>query len=153
MLIVIIAFCLFKIGKRLWGYYEGTKTYDEVAKIATKGSNDSDKIDFDKLLQKNPDTRAWIKLKRTNINYPIVQGSNNDFYLYRMFNKEYNRKGSIFVDSRIENPFQDFMTIVYGHNMKDNTMFSHLMDYKDQEFYDKHKKCFSTHHQLNTTCI
>lgn len=140
ILIVIIAFCLFKIGKILWGYYEGTKTYDEVAKIATKGAKDSDKIDFDKLLQKNPDTKAWIKLKGTNINYPIVQGSNNDFYLYRMFNKEYNRKGSIFVDSRIENPFQDFMTIVYGHNMKDNTMFSHIMDYKDQDFYDKHKK-------------
>ena len=58
ILLVVIAFCLFKIGKILWGYYQGTKTYDDVAKIATNGSKDSDKIDFDKLLQKNPDTKG-----------------------------------------------------------------------------------------------
>lgn len=140
ILIVIIVFCLFKIGKILWGYYEGTKTYDNVAKIAGISSKDSDHIDFDKLLEKNPDTKAWLKLKGTNINYPILQGASNDTYLYRMFDGKYNRKGSLFVDYRVENPFQDFMTIVYGHNMKDNTMFSHLMEYKNQDFYKKHPK-------------
>lgn len=140
ILIVVIAFCLFKIGKILWGYYEGTKTYDNVAKIAGISSKDSDHIDFDKLLKKNPDTKAWIKLKGTNINYPILQGASNDTYLHRMFDGKYNPKGSIFVDYRVENPFQDFMTIVYGHNMKDNTMFSHLMEYEHQDFYKKHPK-------------
>lgn len=140
ILIVIIVFCLFKIGKILWGYYEGTKTYDNVAKIAGISSKDSDHIDFDKLLEKNPDTKAWLKLKGTNINYPILQGASNDTYLYRMFDGKYNRKGSLFIDYRVENPFQDFMTIVYGHNMKDNTMFSHLMEYKNQDFYKKHPK-------------
>lgn len=138
ILVVVIVFCLFKIGKILWGYYEGTKTYDHVAKIAGIGSKDSDHIDFDKLLSENPDTKGWIKLKGTNINYPILQGATNDTYLRRMFDGKYNPKGSIFIDYRVENPFQDFMTIVYGHNMKDNTMFSHLMEYEKQDFYKKH---------------
>lgn len=140
ILVVVIIFCLFKIGKILWGYYEGTKTYDNVAKIAGIGSKDSDNIDFDSLLKENPDTKAWLKLKGTNINYPILQGATNDTYIHTMFDGKYNPKGSLFIDYRIEHPFQDFMTIVYGHNMKDNTMFSHLMEYEDHDFYKKHKK-------------
>lgn len=140
ILVVVIGFSLFQIGKILWGYYQGTKTYDSVAQLAGVDKSKEPKVDFEKLLAKNPDTKGWIRAEGLNINYPIVQGRDNDYYLYRMFNGEYNRKGSIFLDYRIEHPFEEFMTIVYGHNMKDSSMFSHLMDYEKQDFYEKHKK-------------
>ena len=62
-------------------------------------------VDFDALVKKNKDVKAWIYSKDTVINYPVVQGKDNQYYLYRMINGEWNGKGSIFIDYRCENPF------------------------------------------------
>ena len=96
------------------------------------------------LAEINKDFRAWLTIYDTNIDYPVMQTTNNDYYLYHMFNGEENGAGSIFVDYRNEKPFQDFNTIIYGHRMKDGSMFRSLVDYRDADFYNAHKTMLLT---------
>ncbi len=140
ILLIVIAFSLFQIGKILWGYYHSSKTYANIAEIAGVESEKDDKVNFDELLKQNPDTKAWIKREDIGLNYPVMQAKDNDYYLYRLFNGEYSKNGSLFIDYRNENPFKDFLTIIYGHHMKDGSMFAPIMKYRAQDFYDKHKK-------------
>ena len=96
-------------------------------------------IDFQALKAQNADTIAWIRFDNPEqINYPILQGGDNDFYLRRTFQKEYNIVGSIFLDTNNDPTFQDTNTIIYGHNMKDGSMFSDLKKYEKEEFYKKY---------------
>ena len=91
------------------------------------------------LQNENEDVKAWIKINDTNINYPVVQANDNDYYLYRNYKKENSNYGSIFIDSNsnIENPNSNI--IMYGHNMKDGSMFKDLLKYADEEYYNNHK--------------
>ena len=95
-------------------------------------------VAFDELAKINPDIVGWIYIEGTNINYPIVQGENNDYYLKRLFDGTYNSSGSIFLDYRCASDFTDIHSIIYGHHMKNKSMFGGLMSYKDQAFYDEH---------------
>lgn len=95
-------------------------------------------VDFDPLREINPDIVAWIYLEDTRINYPVVQGEDNGYYLKHMFEGSWNSAGCIFLDSRNESDFSDRHSIIYGHHMKNDTMFSGLDNYKKQEFYDSH---------------
>lgn len=140
ILICIIGFSLYKIGTILYEYYIGTKEYNQTAQLAGADGEFDGNVDFAALLKKNKDVKAWIYSKDTPINYPILQSKDNDFYLYRMMNKEWNGKGSLFIDYRNEKPFEDFNTIIYGHRMKDGSMFHSLIEYRDKEYYNKHKK-------------
>lgn len=95
-------------------------------------------VDFDALAQINEDVVGWIYIPDTNIHYPIVQGSTNEEYLYQMFDGVYAMAGSIFLDYRCQPDFSGRNSVIYGHHMKDNTMFTALEGYKDQPFYDAH---------------
>lgn len=140
-LLLIIAFSLYKIGTILYEYYAGTQQYKEMQRLAGTGdSSFSGEVDFDALQKENEDVKAWIYSADTVINYPVVQGEDNQYYLYRMINGEWNGKGSIFIDYRCENPFEDFNTVLYGHRMKDGSMFHSLIEYRDREYFEKHKK-------------
>ena len=83
-------------------------------------------VDFNELLKKNPDTVGWIKVEGTKVNYPVVQASDNNYYLSHAFNKTANQGGWIFADYRVN--FKDFgkNTIIYGHNMNNKTMFGSI---------------------------
>ncbi|MFV0465987.1 MAG: class B sortase [Lachnospiraceae bacterium] len=96
-----------------------------------------DRIDFDRLMEQNKDTAAWIT-DGYQINYPIVQGSDNEFYLNHLFSGEVSKVGCIFMDYRNESDFSDKNTVLYGHNMQDGSMFETLMNYKEQEYYETH---------------
>lgn len=87
---------------------------------------DNYKIDFEKLKEQNPDTVAYIKVNNTNIDYAVVKGNNNSYYLNHNFNKEYNIAGWIFMDYRNKLDDTDKNIIIYGHNTKDNSMFDTL---------------------------
>ena len=103
------------------------------------------------LQNENEDIKAWIKIDDTNVNYPVVQANDNDFYLYRNYKKEKSNYGSIFIDSNsnIENPNSNI--IIYGHNMKDGSMFKDLLKYTDEEYYNNHKYIeFATNTNSNT---
>lgn len=81
---------------------------------------------FEKLISINNDTKAWLKLNNTTINFPIVQTTDNDFYLNHDFNKDNNANGWAFIDYRNNLDNMDQNTIIYGHNTKSNTMFATL---------------------------
>ena len=95
-------------------------------------------VDFAALQAINPDVVAWIYIEGTSINYPIVQGEDNSYYLKHLVDGSYNGSGAIFMDFRNDSDFSDSHTIIYGHHMKNDTMFSGLDGYKKQEFYDEH---------------
>ena len=96
-------------------------------------------VDFFALKQKNKDIVGWIYSDDTPINYPIVQSKDNEYYLRRLINGNYNTAGSIFMDYRSNSNFDGNHTILYGHNMKNGTMFGTLQKYKKQDYYDEHK--------------
>lgn len=95
-------------------------------------------VDFDYLTEKNPDVMAWVYCPGTPINYPVVRGADNDYYLNRLLDGTVNKSGSIFADCRNRVDFTDPHTIIYGHNMKDLSMFGSVNKYADQEYYDQH---------------
>lgn len=95
-------------------------------------------VDFGFLHQENQDIIGWIYCEGTPINYPVVQGSDNQFYLKRLPDGSSNPNGSLFMDFRNDDCFGDLNTLIYGHNMKDNSMFGTLTDYNDQAYYEAH---------------
>lgn len=98
-------------------------------------------VDFESLQDINPDVVAWICLEGTVINYPVVQGSDNSEYLYRLVDGTSNSAGSIFMDYRNQPDFTGRNTVLYGHHMKNKTMFGSIVNYKEQSFYDEHPAC------------
>lgn len=96
------------------------------------------KVDFAALQMLNPDVVGWIYIEGTNVNYPIVQANDNDYYLYRLISGETNSTGSIFLDAGASELFMSRNNSLYGHNMKNGTMFADITDYVDQEFYEQH---------------
>ena len=132
-------------------YREGEKTYEELTKYVhlegytpqdgtpTEGAQQiGPYVDHEQLTALNPDFVGWIYIEGTQVNYPIVQGEDNDYYLHRMFNKEYNAAGSIFVDSGNSANLTDYNTVLYGHNMKNGSMFADVESYRSQGHYDAH---------------
>ena len=96
------------------------------------------KVDFDQLLAQNSDVCGWLYSKDTVINYPIAQGSDNNEYLHHLLDGSYNSSGTLFVDCECGPEFSGTNTVVYGHNMKDGSMFNSLTNYKEQSYYDEH---------------
>lgn len=95
-------------------------------------------VNFDDLLAKYPDVVGWLYCEGTPINYPIMQSDDNDYYLRRLPDGTYNTAGSLFADYRCGEIGESNNYIVYGHNMKNGTMFSSLTKYKSQSYYDEH---------------
>lgn len=97
-------------------------------------------VDFQALGEINPDIVAWICIPDTKVNYPVVLGANNSYYLYRLADGTGNGSGSIFMDYRNAADFSDCNTVFYGHHMQNGTMFAQLTDYKQQSFYEAHPR-------------
>lgn len=90
------------------------------------------------LQQENADVKGWVRIDDTNINYPLLQTDNNDYYLTHNYKKEYSMYGSIFINSNCDIKNENGNIIIYGHNMKDNQMFRDLLKYQDKSFYEQH---------------
>lgn len=90
------------------------------------------------LYEKNNDLAGWIKIEGTNIDYPVMYTKSSDYYIDRDFDKQKSKSGVPFIDARCSvYPFGT-NTIIYGHNMKDDTMFSDLLKYEKHSFYSEH---------------
>lgn len=112
---------------------------DDAIEIIDNTGNENTKklIDWNYLNSTNPDIIGWIEIEDTNINYPILKDNGNLYYLKHSYNKKYNSNGSIFtLDNK---PFENEETLIYGHNMKNNSMFSQLGNYLDIDFLNSHK--------------
>jgi len=94
-------------------------------------------VDFDSLQAENGDVFGWIYSKGTQINYPVVQGSDNVYYMDHMYDGQWNSGGSIFMDYRNTPGFADGNTLIYGHHMKDGSMFENLVGYREQKYYNR----------------
>lgn len=90
------------------------------------------------LRQVNEDVIGWIWIPDTRVSYPLMQGQDNDFYLEHTWNKKKNAVGSIFLEWQNRADLSEFNTIVYGHNMKDGSMFHVLLDYQQEGFREEH---------------
>jgi sortase B len=151
----IFALGAFQIYRQLKEYEEGDSAYTDVEQYVTveedpedgqKDENPSGEntntnwpaVDLAALKEINPDIVAWVCIEDTEINYPVVQGTDNQYYLKHLFNGKWNSSGCIFLDRRNEPDFSDRHSIIYGHHMKNGTMFSGLTQYKKQEFYQAH---------------
>ena len=111
------------------------------------------KIDFNKLKDQNNETVAWIKVNNTNIEYPVVKESNNSFYLNHSFDKSNNSAGWIFADYRNKFDNTDKNIVIYGHNMKDNSMFGSLKNILNSDWYDNEENTNITLYTENEKCI
>lgn len=96
-------------------------------------------IDFNELIKVNPDIAGWLKIRALDISYPVVQGEDNDFYLHRTFEKEDNFAGCLFMNYENRKDFTDRNTVIYGHNMKNGSMFGKLKQFGDEEVFNKSK--------------
>lgn len=95
-------------------------------------------IDFTSLKQINPDTVGWLEWEGTNVDYPVVQTSDNNYYLHHAIDGSANAAGTIFMDKDNSANFSDDVTVIYGHNMMDDSMFGSLSNLQDQNFYNAH---------------
>lgn len=93
-------------------------------------------VDFDELLARNPDTVAWINIKSTNINYPVVQAKDNEYYLTHAFDKSNNQAGWVFADYRNDMIDFDTNTIIYGHSRYNGTMFGSLKNVLNNSWFN-----------------
>jgi len=132
-------------------YTEGAQSYEDLNQYIIMPSEEPEPsvspdsepdswpvADFDALRAINSDIVAWLICEGTNINYPVVQGTDNTYYLKHLFDGTRNSAGCLFVDSNNEPGFVDHNTVIYGHHMKDRSMFSVLTEYKTQAFYETH---------------
>lgn len=168
VLVVVMAISGFKIWSIMSEYKEGEHAYEDLEQYvqipselpvlptetqdtqesaspdSTQAPNQGEDlyqfpvVDFQSLQQINPDVVAWIYIPGTHVNYPVVQGDDNDYYLNHLFNGKSNSAGAIFMDYRNESDFSDSHTIIYGHQMNNKTMFNDLRKFEDQSFYDSH---------------
>lgn len=100
-------------------------------------------VDIKKLQETMPDAYAWINIPGTVIDYPIVQHpTDNSYYMYRTSDGKENVAGSIFTENYNTKDFQDPNTLIYGHNMKDGSMFATLHKYEDKGFFDQNKTVY-----------
>lgn len=95
-------------------------------------------IDWQTLTANCPDTIGWLWCPETSLNYPIVQGTDNDYYLTHMADQTPERHGAVFLDSRASPQFADRHTLLYGHNMTDGSMFHDLLSWKNAEYLAAH---------------
>ena len=93
-------------------------------------------VNFDELLKLNNETKGWIQVNGTNINYPFVQTNNNDYYLTHSYNKSYNQAGWVFMDYRNDTENLDRNTILYAHGMNNKTMFGSLRNILSSSWYN-----------------
>lgn len=91
-----------------------------------------------KLQEENEDIVGWIEIEDTNINYPVLQGDDNEYYLTHNYKKEKSQKGSIFLTKDYDWSLPSDNLLIYGHNIMNGLMFQDLLKYSDEEFYESH---------------
>lgn len=95
-------------------------------------------LQVQELQKENPDVVGWIEIEGTNINYPVLQGTDNSYYMTHNYKKEETKDGSIFLDKDYDWSIPSSNLLMYGHNMGDGAMFQDLLKYENEEFYKQH---------------
>lgn len=104
----------------------------------TEGETTSVPAEYQEYYNRNNDFVGWIKIDGTEIDYPVVQADNNDYYLNHNFDKEKESRGTIFMDYTSDSNLGYMNTVIHGHNWLDDTVFSELPQYSDIDYYREH---------------
>lgn len=139
ILIISLIFLIFKLN----GKKEKNNLIENIANDASlpQANVETERIKKIKELQKeNSDIVAWIQIENSKINYPVLQGQDNEYYMTHAYNKEYSKDGSLFLDKSYDWNKPSTNLLIYGHNNIGSTeMFVDLMNYKEEEYYNTHK--------------
>ena len=136
------------IGKYLYNIYtanqvskalENVKIYSEINQIDGESEISSNVLRLKELKKQNNDIMAWIKLNGTNINYPVLQTINNEYYMEHDYQKNISSNGSIFIDKDYNFSKSNQNMVLYGKNNYNYVMFSELFNYKNYDYYREHK--------------
>ena len=167
VLILIILACISILGKRGLDYWTNMKNNRYIENLSKEAEADvdgdinieeegGDNVDplarlekvhlslLGKLKEQNSDVIAVIEIPGTGIKYPILQGPDNDFYLRKGLNKEYDIAGSIFMDVYNSPDMTDDNSVIYGHHLEIDSMFTPLDQYRKQEFAEKNRTIYLT---------
>lgn len=143
LLTFVLMFIISVVNIIKWylGNKENQKIQKEISQSITvkeDEENIQDKyiVNFEDLKQKNPDTVGWLKVNGTEVEYTVVQSSNNDYYLTHNFEKKYNKSGWIFADYKNKLDGTDKNLVIYGHNIRDDSMFGTLKNVIKEEWYN-----------------
>ncbi len=150
-LLLVLPLVMLFTGARLWRVVSEERRcralYTDLERFVTLPEPDAagdglpwPEVDFDALLRENPDTVGWLYSPDTPINYPVVQGLDNERYLHRLFDGSTGRSGTIFLESQNQRDFSDPNSILYGHHMRDGSMFKSLKGYQEQSYYEAHPR-------------
>lgn len=154
--VAVFCFAAYNLFHIYTEYKKGTDEYNHIEQMAvterdpesTEEASDTEQglqppfdVDFAALQGVNPDVVGWIYIEAlAGISYPVVQGEDNEEYLHTTYENNYNFAGTIFIDYENSRDFSDCNTLVYGHNMKNGSMFGQLKKFsEDQTTYEKSK--------------
>lgn len=165
---VALVVCLVSLGVLgyiFYGYWQAQQTYNDLASNALAVDDSSAveplagktlgdmTVDWDYLRAINPDVVAWIYMPGTAINYPVVKGGDNEYYLHTDFNGSYVRGGAIFLDYTNSGTFAEENNVIYGHHMNDGSMFACLsQQLVDQAEFNAHRDVYVLTPTMNYKC-
>ena len=149
-----VCFCGYKYFHAVNEYKAGSKLYEGMSAFVSEASPSEAPestaapeptaakapvtVDWDSLRGVNDQVIGWIYCAGTVINYPVAKGDDNAYYLKHLFNGDYNSCGTVFMDCGNDEKLGDRNTVLYGHNMRDGSMFHSITGYQDQAYYDEY---------------
>jgi len=133
LILLLVAFSLFA----MWDSEQVRRTADP-SRFEIYKPTQIDTVSFEELKAINPDVFAWLTVYGTSIDYPIVQGADNEKYVNTDVYGKYCLSGSIFMDAENDRSFRDFNSIMYGHHMEKHVMFGDIGCFCEREFFDEH---------------
>lgn len=142
ILVALLSFSIYSIVKILNEEQYQEEVKNELIEQLDIPEEPSDEpeftVDFEYLKSINSDIVGWIVMEGTQVNYPIVQGNNNSYYLNHSYDKKWSSYGSIFMDSSSSADFSDKNTFIYGHHTRNGSMFGEIKKYMNINFYNEH---------------
>ncbi len=153
LLLLIFLCCGGYVGKYFYDSHKAQKGYDELKEIVeahtavdasdgytVKRAENGMLEQYYVLYNKNNDMTGWISIPDTAVDYPVVRYTDNEYYLHRNFDGQYQFSGIPFLDYQCNE--NSMNSIIYAHNMKDGSMFAAIAKYEKRDFYENHKKLF-----------
>ena len=148
LIVLLFLICAAGVIYLVWIYYNNymaANTYESIANSYVEDVADTtpelaeNPVDFASLQAINEDVYAWIKVPNTQIDYPILQNAETDYYLRRSIYKKYLFAGCIYTNDVNNKDFSDPVTLVYGHNMRNDTMFCMLHEFESEKFFNENE--------------